>query len=92
MRTFDCCLLDWIWLMIRFWYIFFGAWLTEESYLILYNYIKWWSFIEIVEIEMESEWIDEWKLKMYDMNFMWCVGIVFSGKKTSVRRNRMCIV
>ena len=42
-------------------YVFY-AWLTEESYLILYNYIKWWSFIEIVEIEMESEWIDEWKI------------------------------
>jgi len=49
----------------------FCAWLTEELYLILYNYIKWWSFIEIVEIEIESEWIDEWKLMMYDMNCMW---------------------
>ena len=71
--------------------MFFYAW-TEESYMILYNYIKWWSFIEIVEIEMESEWIDEWKLMIYDMNYKWCAGIVFSGKKTSALRNRMCIV
>jgi len=72
--------------------MFFCAWLTEESYMILYNYIKLWSFIEIVEIEMESEWIDEWKLMIYDMNYKWCAGIVFSGKKTSALRNRMCIV
>jgi len=70
------------------------AWLIEELYLILClcTYIKGWSFLDIMVIEMENEWIDEWKLMMYDMNCIWCIDIMFSGKKTFVLRNRMCIV
>jgi len=34
-------------------YGFIHDWLRS---LILSNYIKWWSFLEIIGIEMESEW------------------------------------
>jgi len=80
--------MDWIWLAI--WYV----WPMDMSLRMIdwvivsdiVQYIKWWSFLEIIEIEMESEWINECNLMMYDMSCLWCVGITFSGKKTCVEK------
>jgi len=81
-------------LLIIVWWIDYDLWWDFDRYDLWMSLwmIDWGIVSDIVQLYkvvkfswdywnwMESKWLDEWKLMMYDMNYMWCVGIVFSRK------------